>query len=56
MVCVLALVVAWPHTVLCHFDVELEFFDPSQLFGIAVTLERGEHFVPLPKLVVVLRG
>jgi len=39
-----------------HFKVELEILNPSHLFGNAVTLKRGEDFVPLPKLAVVLRG
>ena len=54
--CIVALEVAWPHTVLRHFKVELEILDPSQLLGSLVTLKRGEDFGPLPKLEVVLRG
>ena len=56
MACVAALVVAWPHGVLGHVEVELEIFDPLQLFRITISLERGENLVPLPELPVVLRG
>ena len=40
MVCVVALIVAWPHSVLCHIEVEIEIFDPCELFRSAITLER----------------
>jgi len=56
MACGIALVVAWSHGVLGRVEVDLEIFDPLQLFRSTISLERGENLVLLPELPIVLQG
>ena len=56
MACIVALIVAWPHGVLWHVQVELKIVNPYEIFRLMITLGHWEHLVLLPELSVILWG